>query len=214
MKKLSPSEAVKAGYDANTDTYLKFITNSRQREQMEYLDLFLNSLDKDSQVLDLGCGAGIPTTKKLAKKFRVLGVDISTEQIKLAKQNTPEAEYIAGNILDINFEKDKFAGILAFYSLFHIPRDSHEELFRRIYLWLKPGGVFLATFLAAEHESLELMDESMKKAPMFLSAASPEKTKSLIENSGFEIIRAEISTDVEQDGSEDSFFWVFACKTR
>ena len=42
-----------------------------------------------ASVLDLGCGAGVPTTQELAQCFRVTGVDISARQVALAQQNIP-----------------------------------------------------------------------------------------------------------------------------
>lgn len=36
-------------------------------------------------VLDLGCGAGVPATKQLAKRFAVTGVDIFEQQLRLAR---------------------------------------------------------------------------------------------------------------------------------
>lgn len=212
MKKLTPYEAVEAGYNANTDTYLEFIKNSRQKEQKRYLDLFIKTLKEKDRILDIGCGAGIPTTKKLTEKFEVTGIDISLEQIKLAKANTPLAKFEHRNVMKSDFEANSFNGIIAFYSLFHIPRDSHQDLFNKLNSWLLPSGFLLATFLANEHESLDIMDETMRNAPMFLSGSKPEETMELIRISGFEIIESELSTDIEMDGSEDTFFWVFARK--
>jgi hypothetical protein len=115
--------------------------------------------------------------------------------------------------LKSDFEGNSFHGIIAFYSLFHIPRDTHESLFEKLHSWLLPSGIFLATFLANEPEALYAMDESMNNAPMFLSGSKPEETLELIKKSRFEVIESELSTDVENDGSEDTFFWVFARKT-
>ncbi|MCB0337181.1 MAG: class I SAM-dependent methyltransferase [Bdellovibrionales bacterium] len=212
MKKLAPYEAVEAGYNANTDTYLNFITQSRLGEQRKFLNLFLEELEENAKVLDIGCGAGLPTTKALSEKFDVVGIDLSLEQIKLAQSNVPLASFQHKNIVEAHFDVNSFRGIIAFYSLFHIPRDFHESLFKKLNAWLEPAGIFLATFLAGEHESLVTMDETMRNAPMFLSGTSPEHTVALIENCGFEILKSELSTDVEHDGSEDTFFWVFARK--
>ena len=34
---------------------------------------------------------------------------------------------------------------IAFYSIFHLPREEHAFLFRRIWHWLKPGGYLMCT---------------------------------------------------------------------
>ena len=40
-------------------------------------------------ILDLGCGAGVPVTKQLAKRFAVTGVDISEAQLRIARDRVP-----------------------------------------------------------------------------------------------------------------------------
>jgi cyclopropane fatty-acyl-phospholipid synthase-like methyltransferase len=40
-------------------------------------------------VLELGCGAGVPDTQRLASHFRVTGIDISAEQVRRARTAVP-----------------------------------------------------------------------------------------------------------------------------
>ena len=46
-----------------------------------------------------------------------------------------------------------FNGAVAFYSVFHIPREEHPELFRRVYDWLQPGGYLLCTLTGFGEEA-------------------------------------------------------------
>jgi SAM-dependent methyltransferase len=50
-------------------------------------------------VLDLGCGAGLPSTRRLAGAFSVVGVDILAEQLARARKNVPGAELIRADWL-------------------------------------------------------------------------------------------------------------------
>jgi cyclopropane fatty-acyl-phospholipid synthase-like methyltransferase len=63
-----------------------------------WTDEILFSLKKDSSVLDLGCGCGLPSTKLLSKTFNVIGVDISPVQIRRAKNLVPNATFVCGDI--------------------------------------------------------------------------------------------------------------------
>ena len=63
-----------------------------------WTDEILFSLKKDSSVLDLGCGCGLPSTKLLSKTFNVIGVDISPVQIRWAKNLVPNATFVCGDI--------------------------------------------------------------------------------------------------------------------
>ena len=102
-------------------------------------------LDDGSSVLDIGCGAGVPITQVLAKRFAVTGVDVSSEMIRLARANVPRAEFVQSDITSVDFDDSTFDAVVAFFSLFHIPREDHPRLFHRIRDWLKPGGHLMCT---------------------------------------------------------------------
>ncbi len=132
---------VQDGYDRCADAY----EQARQFKTHPELDLLTRHLADETQVLDIGCGAGVPITRTLAQRFRVTGVDISGEQIRRARLNVPTATFLHGDIMSSTFPAASFDAAVAFYSIFHLPRQEHPELLRRISQWLKPGGYFLAT---------------------------------------------------------------------
>jgi SAM-dependent methyltransferase len=81
---------VQAGYDAMAERYLGWgPTIGEPRERM--LDALLERLEPGARVLELGCGAGIPVTRRLAERHTVTGVDISEAQLRLAREHVPGA---------------------------------------------------------------------------------------------------------------------------
>lgn len=63
---------------------------------------FSNFLKQGSAILDLGCGPG-NIAKFLVnqdKGYKILGVDLSTEMLKLARRNVPGEEFILADIRD------------------------------------------------------------------------------------------------------------------
>jgi ubiquinone/menaquinone biosynthesis C-methylase UbiE len=133
---------VRQAYDTCSVDY----DNSRSRVAPPELNLLTSHLKKGAAVLDIGCGAGVPITSTLAKQYFVTGVDISNGMIARARSNVPDATFINDDIMSVIFPPSSFDAAVAFYSIFNIPRDEHPALLRRILGWLKPGGVFLATF--------------------------------------------------------------------
>lgn len=132
---------VREGYDACAADYQA----ARRHEASPELSMVIERLPADASVLDIGCGSGVPVTATLAQHARVTGVDISGEQIRLARSNVPVGEFIYGDIMTLEFPPSSFDAAVAYYSLFHLPREDHPQFFRRLRRWLKPGGHALLT---------------------------------------------------------------------
>jgi SAM-dependent methyltransferase len=109
------------------------------------LALLAEKVRSPGRFLDIGCGAGLPVTATLARLGTVVGVDISSIQIALARKNVPSAELIHGDIMAQDFAAASFDASVAFYSLSHLPRAEHAELIARVKRWTTPGGYLLAT---------------------------------------------------------------------
>ncbi len=123
---------------------------ARQREANPELAWLSSRLPDGAHVLDIGCGAGVPIAQTLAQCFQVTGVDISSEQVRLARQHVPTGTFIHADIMAVDFPEATFDGVVSFYTIFHVPREEHATLFRRIRRWLKTGGYLLATVTAQE----------------------------------------------------------------
>jgi SAM-dependent methyltransferase len=132
---------VRDGYDRCAEKY----NRSRQDDASPELRFLISRLDRSASVLDIGCGGGIPVCKELARTCSVTGVDISPIQIGFARQNVPSGHFLCGDIMIMDFPEASFDAIVSFYAVFHIPKEEHEELFRRTYRWLKPNGYLLAS---------------------------------------------------------------------
>ncbi len=78
-----PKEIVLRGYDQIASRYLEWSVPSPAR--MGYLQALIDRLPKEANVLELGCGAGVPCTQILLQHARVVAVDCSAAQIALAK---------------------------------------------------------------------------------------------------------------------------------
>jgi SAM-dependent methyltransferase len=82
--------------------------------------------------------------------LNVTGVDISSAQIELAKLHVPEATLIHADMMDLSFPPESFDAVVAFYSIFHLPREEQGIIVQRVKDWLKEGGLFLCNFVTEE----------------------------------------------------------------
>jgi SAM-dependent methyltransferase len=199
---------VAAGYDRISEQYLEWVARIKGDPSDRMLVELARRLPGRARVLDLGCGSGIPSTRMLAQRFEVVGVDISEAQIGLARQNVPEATFIHGDFAEIELPEASFDGVAALYSISHVPREEHARLFARIARWLVPGGLFLATLGATD--SPQWVGEWLG-VPMFFSSHDADTNRALLRAAGFTLELDEIVEMREPEGSV-AFLWVIARK--
>jgi cyclopropane fatty-acyl-phospholipid synthase-like methyltransferase len=196
------------GYDALAETYFDWASATTDDARSRMSAAFNAEVPRGSRVLDLGCGAGLPSTKELARRFTVTGVDVSGAQVAAARRNVPEASFIEADLAEIDFPPGSWDGVTAFYSISHVPRDEHAGLFRRIRGWLRPGGVFLATLGAGD--TPDWTGEWLGR-PMFFSAFDAGTNRRLLAAAGFTLLIDDVITTHEPEGPVD-FLWVLASR--
>lgn len=187
------------------ERYLAWSSAIVDDPRTQFLCELESHLDAGSSVVDLGCGAGVPSTQALAERHAVVGVDISAEQIRLARQHVPNAEFRCADLLDVSFPDAGLEAVTAFYSLIHVPRTRHAELLLRVRRWLRPGGMFLAS-LSAGGESDGLQGDFLG-VPMFFSGFDANTNRRLLVEVGFDLLVDEVVTMHEPD-RDATFHWV------
>jgi SAM-dependent methyltransferase len=200
-----PKTVVAQAYDQIAEIYLRRFGESEVRQF--WLDQLIARLPAGVRVLDLGCGAGLPVARDLRDRgFVVTGIDGSARQIELARRNVPGATFIQADMTSAGFAAASFDAVTAFYSITHIPRDLHSELFLHIASWLQPGGILLASLGA---EAAADWTGEWLGTEMFFSQHDAATNVRLIQETGMVVERAEI---VAQDDEDAKFLWVIARK--
>lgn len=216
---------MKASYDAIADTYNTEFYKVNDPLRIDYLGRLVTLLRSSSSqppvtnVLELGCGAGVPATKFLLEssdpKFRITGNDISTAQLDFARTNL--SGYVEdgrlslqeGDMLSLSFPPSSFDAITGFYSIIHLPREEQSTLMGKIVEWLKPGGYFLANFSVRDMPGLEAEKWlGHEEGWMFWSGWGEEGSVRMVEGSGLEVLVREARQAVD----DTTFVWVLARK--
>ncbi len=179
---------VRKGYDKIAEKYMLLRNQLINNPYLAKLD---NLLKPGSIILDLGCGAGKPIDRFFVNSgHKVIGIDISKKQIKLAKRNVPGAKYVVKDMSNLRKEEYQVDAVISFYTIFHIPRETHEELFEKINSFLPEGGLVLVTMGSSDWEGIE----DFYGVEMYWSHYGPEKNREIIEKARFEVILDEIDT--------------------
>jgi SAM-dependent methyltransferase len=202
-----PKRVVAHSYDAIAERHAQWAARVRQEERARFAAVLTGAVPAGATLLELGCGTAGPTTQTLARHFQLTGVDISPRSIALARLALPGAEFLAADMTTMAFAPGRFDAVAAFYSIIHVPREELAALFARIFTWLRPGGLLVATLNGRDTPGS--FEEDWLGAPMFWSGYDPDTTRRLVEAAGF-LIEALTLETADEDGEPTTFLWLVA----
>jgi ubiquinone/menaquinone biosynthesis C-methylase UbiE len=149
-----------------------------------YVDLVLEGLPSGAKVLDLGCGTGNPIARYIVENgFHLIAVDESEKMLEIAKKVVPKAEFINSDMTSVQLD-DGFGAAIAWDSIFHVEREHHAAILRKLAKSLEPGGRLL---LSVGGSGADDFTSEMFGHTFFYSGHEPEVTRQLLEAEGFEI---------------------------
>lgn len=122
------------------NNFAKIFSNSRKNMKWEEIDYFLENINKDKalKILDIWCWSA-----RLLEHFsnnldinyiKYLGLDLSVEMIKYAKQNFPDKEFLNLDMLDLDKVDNKFNNIFLIASFHHLNNlEDREQVLIKAY---------------------------------------------------------------------------------
>lgn len=97
-------------------------------------------------VADVGCGPGHVTRHLADLGVDAFGVDLAPEMVALARRDHPDLRFEVGTMTDLDLPDESVAGVLAFWSVIHVPDDAVPQAFAEFHRVVRPGGPVLVGF--------------------------------------------------------------------
>jgi 2-polyprenyl-3-methyl-5-hydroxy-6-metoxy-1,4-benzoquinol methylase len=108
------------------------------REQQQAVLRWLDALGRrDLALIDIGCGAGW-LCEKLMPYGQVTGTDLSDEVLARMALRLPNAKFVAGDFMQLDFGRASFDVAISLEVLSHVP--DQPAFMAKIASLLKPGG--------------------------------------------------------------------------
>ena len=184
------SKNVQTSYDKVSAEYAKQFIDELDHKPLDrqLLKRFAQSVQYSTDpICDIGCGPG-ETTRYLRDHGveNIFGMDLSPGMVAQAQQFNPDIEFRQGDMASLDAADDSWAGIVAFYSIIHIPREDVVSVLREFKRVLKPGGVLFFTFHIGQNTIFvdHWWDKEVAISFFFFET---DEMKGYLESVGFEI---------------------------
>lgn len=190
---------MKANYDLISQQWSE-IRQSLPTSDCVLFNEFIHRLPQNAEVLDLGCGTGIPIDELMIKHgYRVLGVDCSEKLLETARHQLPQATFVQAKLETYDINK-QYHGVIVWDCLFHIPRERHESILQKIYDALPLDGVVILSSGGSE-ENIPAFTSTMFDVEFYYDAHPVGELIHLCQKIGFSIIKQKLVN--KPDGIRD-----------
>jgi SAM-dependent methyltransferase len=183
LRRAPEADAVAAGYDRIAEAWQRSRAGDSFKERA-LIERLVAPLPRNARILDLGCGGGEPIGRFLSTLgYDLTGVDVSVRLLTYARRAVPGGTFLQGDMRTIHLDS-RFDAIVAWDSVFHLPRADHAILFGRFRQWLGPKGRLLLSIGGSDEVGFT---SEMWGVRFFYSGHEPAQARALLAEAGFHI---------------------------
>jgi len=137
-------------------------------------------------VVDVGCGPGHVTAHLASLGLDVAGVDLSPKMVEIARRRYPDLRFSVGSMTALDLPDGELGGLVAWWSIFHLPPEELPKVFAEFRRTLAPGGRLLIGFHVGDER---LSPETAYGHPVTYDAylLEPGRIVDLLGQAGFEV---------------------------
>lgn len=138
-------------------------------------------------VADAGCGPGHVTAHLHGLGVDAFGIDLSPGMIDVARRDYPGLRFEVGSMTDLDLGDASVAGLLAWWSLIHIPDEEVPTVFAHFHRVLRPGRPLQLGFHVGDVSRLKTEGYGGHPMKVHVHRRQPDKVASWLRDAGFEV---------------------------
>jgi SAM-dependent methyltransferase len=138
-------------------------------------------------VADVVCGPGQVTAVLHELGIDAFGIDLSPAMIDLARRDHPGLRFEVGSMTDLRLADASVAGLLAFWSLIHIPDETVPAVFGHFRRVLRPDGPLLLGFHVGDGSRLKTQGYGGHPMKVWVHRRQPDRVAAWLRDAGFTI---------------------------
>lgn len=210
MKKQSPDQIRKA-YDKVAENYGQAFYYELYSKHLDVklFDLFVERVNPNMPVCEIGCGPGEISTYLKYKGLNMVGIDISEEMIRVAKQLNPHIDFRVGDVFSLDLPDNYFSGVLAPFLFVNYEPEDIRKAFLEIKRVLIPDGIFYLSFHAGD-ERIKVDDFLVADNPLEFIFLDVKSIENLLKEIGFEIVEWIVRSPYKEGESQNNRAYFFA----
>ncbi|MBQ1072840.1 class I SAM-dependent methyltransferase [Micromonospora sp. C31] len=139
-------EQVRQAYASVAELYIGLFGSRQQVHPDDLAFIGRHLAGRTGTVLDLGCGPGHITGHLYSLGADATGIDMVPEFIAHARAAHPSVRYQLGSMEDLDVADHSIAGILAWYSLIHLPPQDLDGVLAGFRRAMAPAGRLVLGF--------------------------------------------------------------------
>ncbi|SDX27430.1 Methyltransferase domain-containing protein [Saccharopolyspora shandongensis] len=149
-------------------------------------------------VADVGCGPGHVTAHLHELGIDAFGIDLSPAMIDMARRDYPGLRFEVGSMTDLALADASVTGILAWWSLIHVPDDAVPAVFEHFRRALRPGGPLLLGFHVGDESLLKTEGYGGHPMKVHVHRRRPAEVAAWLGDAGF-VVEAQLLLAPEEN---------------
>ncbi|KZB85253.1 class I SAM-dependent DNA methyltransferase [Amycolatopsis regifaucium] len=179
-------DTIRESYDTVAEDYVTLVRPLFDQEPISRAMLSGFAEQVRGPVADVGCGPGHVTAHLASLGLDVSGVDLSPKMIEIARRQYPYLRFEVGSMTALDVPDGTLSGLVAWWSIFHLPPETLPAVFAEFRRTLVAGGQLLIGFHVGDER---LSPETAYGHPVTYDAylLRPDRIAESLGQSGLEV---------------------------